>query len=101
MRFQPSKNEIEAYINQDAGKAIQSYGSQDVLGKWILRKVFQLKPRQPLTSERLEELDINAIHLYKTADGVINLEFVKMDSNNPREDAIGWVKNNQKKMDAK
>lgn len=101
LRFQPSKNEIEAYINQDAGKAIQSYGSQDVLGKWILRKVFQLKPRQPLTSERLEELDINAIHLYKTADGVINLEFVKMDSNNPREDAIGWVKNNQKKMDAK
>ena len=52
-----------AYINQEAGKAIQSTDKQEILGNWILRGVFQLKEREVLTSQRLNELEINGIRI--------------------------------------
>ena len=41
-----------------AGKAIQSTDKQEILGNWILRGVFQLKEREVLTGQRLNELEI-------------------------------------------
>ena len=46
LRFLPSGDVINAYINQEAGKAIQSTDKQEILGNWILRGVFQLKERK-------------------------------------------------------
>ena len=76
LRILPSGDEIECYINQGSGKAIQSYGRIGILGEWILRNVFQLKEREPLTQHRLEELGISKIRLSKIAEGVIGLEFI-------------------------
>lgn len=37
LKFLPSGDIIDAYINQESGKAIQSIDKQDILGNWILR----------------------------------------------------------------
>jgi hypothetical protein len=96
LKFISSGNVIDAYINQDAGKAIQSIDRQDILGEWLLRGVFQLKERELLTAERLAELHINAIRFTKYVDtDVIGIEFIWIDENNPPEDAIGWVAKNK------
>ena len=96
LKFISSGNVIEAYINQDAGKAIQSIDRQDILGEWLLRGVFQLEERELLTSERLAELHINAIRFTKYVDtDEIGIEFIWIDENNPPEDSIGWVAKNK------
>ncbi|MBM7635600.1 hypothetical protein [Streptococcus saliviloxodontae] len=92
LRFLPSGDEIEAYINQDNGKAIQSTQKQGILGEWILRGVFQLKERERLTYERLVQLEINGVRLTKHKDStVIGIEFIWIDEENPPADAIGWI----------
>lgn len=97
LTFIPSGNTIEAYINQDDGKAIQSIHNQDILGEWLLRGVFQLKERELLTAKRLDEIGINAIRLIKYTDknAGIGLKFIWIDENNPPNDAIGWVAKNK------
>lgn len=89
--FTSSGDKIKAYVNQDNGKAIQSIGTQDILGKWLLKGVFQLSDRERLTTKRLEELEINGVRLSKFSNGEIGLEFIWIDKDNPPLDAIGWV----------
>lgn len=91
LRFLPSGDIIDAYINQDSGKAIQSIDKQDILGNWILRGVFQLAEREILTAQCLDELEINGIRLSKFKNGEIGIEFIWIDVDNPPSDAIGWV----------
>lgn len=95
LRFLPSGDTIDAYINQDSGKAIQSIDKQDILGNWILRGVFQLAEREILTARRLDELEINGIRLSKFRNGEIGIEFIWIDIDNPPSDAIGWVAKNK------
>lgn len=81
--FEPSKDCIRAFIAEDWGKAIESKESMGVLGEWILRGVFQLKPYEPLTRTKLEEIGINAIRLYKLADqSDVHIEFFYIDKEN-------------------
>lgn len=82
--FEPSGNVLPAYITQDNGKAIESFEKQTYLGEWILRGVFQLGEYEPLTSNRLEELNINGLRFtkYKGSDDV-HIEFVWIDEENP------------------
>ncbi|MGX2951653.1 hypothetical protein ACWIUA_12275, partial [Ursidibacter sp. B-7004-1] len=91
LEFIPSGNTIQAYINQDNGKAIQSKDSQDILGEWLLYNVFQLKYRELLTYRKLNDLGINGIRLVKFADSNrgIGLEFIWIDPENPPKDFIG------------
>lgn len=93
LEFLSSKNTIEAYINQDNGKSIQSYKDQQILGEWILRGVFQLKPREILTKQKLIDVGINGIRLYKFKDSTrgIGIDFIWIDEENPPKDAIGWI----------
>ncbi|MGZ9789698.1 hypothetical protein ACXYTD_06075 [Staphylococcus hominis] len=99
LEFISSKNIIKAYINQDNGKSIQSYKDQQILGEWILRGVFQLEPREVLTKQKLIEVGINGIRLYKFKDYKrgIGIEFIWIDENNPPLDSIGWVSENRLK----
>lgn len=85
LKFIPSNDEIDAYINQDSGKSIESTGSQGILGKWVLRDIFQLNDYEPLTEERMEELNINGIRFSKTKD-YIELEFIWIDHENEPKD---------------
>lgn len=99
LEFYPSGNRVEAYINQDNGKSIQSTKEQGILGEWILREVFRLDKYEPLTAHRLDELGINGIRLTKIdeeEDERIRLEFIWIDVENPPEDAIGWVAKDEK-----
>lgn len=82
LRMMPSRDEITAYVNQDFGKAIQSANKQGILGEWILRKVFQLPQGEPLTKERLDELEINGIRLTKGDKNTVELEFIWIDEDN-------------------
>lgn len=82
--FEPSGDVLPAYITQDNGKAIESAEKQTYLGEWILRGVFQLGEYEPLTSKRLEELNINGLRFTKykgSAD--IHIEFIWIDEDNP------------------
>ena len=91
LRFLSSGDVITAYINQEAGKAIQSTDKQEILGNWILRGVFQLKDREILTGKKLSQLEINGIRLSKFKNGEIGIDFIWIDVDNPPADAIGWV----------
>ncbi|HEL2739066.1 TPA: hypothetical protein UDO34_001906 [Streptococcus suis] len=97
LRFLSSGDAIEAYINQETGKAIQSVDRQDILGEWLLRGVFQLAEREVLTGKKLESLEINGIRLTKFKNGEIGIEFIWIDTENPPADAIGWVSRKGKK----
>lgn len=52
---------------------------------------FQLKKREVLTDQRLNELEINGILLTRFNNGEIGIEFIWIDIENPPSDAIGWV----------
>lgn len=89
LMFEPSGDTMDAFITQQNGKGIESWEKQSYLGEWILRKVFQLKEREPLTARRLEELEINAFRLYRTnADDFVHIEFIYIDPNNPPSDLV-------------
>lgn len=86
----PGNKSLKAKLtDQDSGKAIQSVNRQDILGKAILRNVFQLKEREPLTYEKLDELEINAIRFFKFESGKIGMEFVNIDVENLPTDFWG------------
>ena len=53
--------------------------------------IFFLKEREVLTSQRLNELEINDIGLTKFKNGEIEIEFIWIDTENPPIDTIGWV----------
>lgn len=52
---------------------------------------FQLKEREVLTGQRLNELEINGIGLTKFKNGEIGIEFIWIDIENQPSDTIGWV----------
>lgn len=93
LEFLSSGDVIKAYINQDYGKGIQSINQQGILGEWILKGVFQLKERELLTTEKLFEIGINGIRLYKYKEEErgIALEFIWIDSDNLPEDFHGDI----------
>ena len=85
--FEPSGKVIPSYVCQDSGKAIESVNKQTILGEWILREVFQLKPYEPLTAKKLADLEINGIRLWKDTDSNdIHLSFIWIDDTNPPKD---------------
>lgn len=91
--FEPSGDSVEAFVTQDSGKAIESADSQAILGEWILRKVFQLKPYEPLTTKRMDEIGKNGIRLYKIeGSNDVHLEFIWIDIEEPPKDFIPKIR---------
>lgn len=87
--IEPSGEEIEAFVTQDNGKAIQSLHSQSELGEWLLRKVFQLKEYEPLTKKRLDELEVNGIRMYRVqGNNAVHMEFIWIDEDNLPNDYL-------------
>lgn len=94
--FEPSGNSIPCYIAQDWGKAIESTKSQAILGDWLLRKVFQLEPYEPLTANQLEKVGINGYRLWKKEDEKnIHLEFIWLDEDELPNDYINKKRSSQ------
>ena len=89
--FEPSGDSIRSFITQDNGKAIESVEKQAYLGEWILRGVFQLSEFEPLTANRLNEIGINGIRLYKVDSGQdVHLQFIWIDKENLPNDYVGY-----------
>ncbi len=85
--FEPSGDTIRSYIVQDGGKAIESVEKQSYLGEWILRGIFQLKEYEPLTADKLNDIGINGIRLWKQSDSSdIHLQFIWLDKDNLPDD---------------
>lgn len=91
--FEPSGDSLSVYITQDNGKAIESTEKQSYLGEWILRGIFQLNEYEPLTSQKLIELNINGLRFsrYENSND-IHIEFIWIDENNPPKDFIARIK---------
>ena len=88
--FEPSGNTISSFIAQDWGKGIESDESMSKLGEWILREIFQLKEYEPLTIEKLNEVEINAIRLYKTHNSNdVHIQFTWINPSDPPKDL--WI----------
>ena len=76
-------------INANYKDGIASKDNQSILGKWILEKIFQLKPFEPLTKKRLDEIGLNGIRFYKiNGDDSVHIQFIFIDINNPPFDFI-------------
>jgi len=89
MVFEPSGDEMEMFIGQDAGKGIESNGKQSILGEWLLEKVFTLDKYEPLTTKKLKEIGINGIRLEKYPDdNRIHLHFIWIDEKHLPDDYI-------------
>ncbi len=106
--FEPSQNAIQSYITQDSGKGIESTEKQSFLGNWLRKGVFQLGEFEPLTVKRLNELEINAIRLYKTKNKLysydkslqgeeVHIEFIWIDEDNIPDDFIGKLPESESK----
>ncbi len=75
----PDKNVISAKVCQDGGKALMSNPNQD-LGKWILRNVMNLGEKELLTYERLAELGVDSVVIYKENSEKYSIDFTTLGS---------------------
>ena len=55
------------------------------LGLWLLREVLQLKEGELLKYDRLKELGIDSVILYKHSDEEYSIDFVKEDKNEEKD----------------
>ncbi len=75
----PDKSKLSAKVCQDGGKALMSNPNLD-LGKWILRQVMNLDEGELLTYEKLEDLGIDSVVIYKEDNSKYSINFTKLDS---------------------
>ena len=90
--FEPSGDVMRCFISQDSGKGIESCEKQSILGQWLKKYVFHLEKYEPLTNERLEELGINGMRLYKYENSpLVHLQFIFLDEDDLPSDFIGKI----------
>ena len=93
MVFEPSGDEMEMFIGQEAGKGIESNTEQSKLGKWLMENVFRLEKYEPLTAKRLNDLQINGIRLSRYPnDDRVHLNFIWIDDDELPDDYISKIK---------
>lgn len=73
----PDNSTLSAKVCQDGDKALMSNPNKD-LGKWLLRKVLQLKEGELLTYEILEKKGIDSIEISKNEDNTYNINFKEL-----------------------
>lgn len=75
----PNGQNLNAKVCQANDKALMS-NPNAALGKWILRQVMGLKERELLTYERLEELGLDSVVVYKESKGKYTIDFTTIGS---------------------
>ncbi|WP_338660832.1 hypothetical protein [Paraclostridium sordellii] len=73
----PDKNKLNAKVCQDGGKALMSNPNLD-LGKWILRQVMNLDEGELLTYEKLEDLGLDSVVIYKENNSTYSINFTRV-----------------------
>ena len=80
----PNGNVISMKVCQDNGKSLMSNPNK-ALGLWLLRDVLQLREGELLKYDRLKELGIDSVILYKHNDEEYSIDFVKEDNLEEKE----------------
>lgn len=73
----PNGSEMSAKVCQDNSKALMS-NPNSALGEWLLRGVLNLKEGELLTYEKLEEIGLDSVVIYKTESGKFDIDFTKI-----------------------
>ena len=73
----PDGNIISMKVCQQSGKALMSDPNK-VLGKWLLRDVLGLKPRELLSYERLLQIGIDSV-IIKKKYGLYSIDFIEFE----------------------
>lgn len=72
-----SDTSMEALIYGQSNKQIMSRYHQNILGEWIVSRMFQLSPYEPLDRKKLDEFGIDCIRLTRLGNRRVGLEFIK------------------------
>lgn len=75
----PDGNTLSAKLCQDGSKALMSNPNKE-LGKWILRQVMNLGEGELLTYEKLEELGVDSVVIYKDSECEYSIDFATLGS---------------------
>lgn len=81
----PNKKHILAKVCQDNSKALMSNPNK-ILGEWLLRDVLQLKERELLTYEYLNDLGIDSVRIDKIDHNTYTINFAEVGSFDKFED---------------
>lgn len=75
----PDGQKLTSKVCQDGGKALMSNPNL-ALGKWLLRKVLDLKEGELLTYDRLMELNLDSVVIYKEDESTYSINFTETGS---------------------
>lgn len=75
----PDRNTLSASLCQDGSKALMS-NPNSALGKWLLRDVMNLKERELLTYEKLQNIGLDAVVVYKIDNKHYDIDFTRIGS---------------------
>jgi hypothetical protein len=76
----PNGKEMSAKVCQDSSKALMS-NPNSALGQWLLRGVLNLKDGELLTYEKLEEIGLDSVVIYKTEEvAKYRIDFTRVGS---------------------
>jgi hypothetical protein len=75
----PNGGKMSAKICQDGSKALMS-NPNSALGEWLLRSVLNLKIHELLTYQKLEEIGLDSVVIYKTESGEYDIDFTNIGS---------------------
>lgn len=75
----PNGKILSMKVAQQGGKALMSNPNFE-LGKWILREILQLKPKEVVTKKDLDIIGIDSVKLTKSERDLYELDFLKTGS---------------------
>jgi hypothetical protein len=75
----PNKQTMIAKVSQDNSKALMS-NPNSALGKWLLRDVLNLNEGEVLDYQKLEDIGLDSVVIYKIKDDTFDIDFAEVDS---------------------
>ncbi len=75
----PDRNILSAKVCQDGSKALMT-NPNAALGKWLLRDVLNLKEAELLTYEKLQNIGLDAVVVYKIDSEHYDIDFTRIGS---------------------
>ena len=75
----PDRKVLSASVCQDGSKALMTNPNAD-LGQWLLRDVLNLSENQLLTYDKLQEIGLDTVVIYKVDNEHYDIDFTRIDS---------------------
>ncbi len=75
----PNKENLIAKVCQDGSKALMSDPNK-ALGQWLLRDVLRLQEGELLTYQKLQDIGLDSVVIYKMNEGNYRIDFARLGS---------------------